>query len=286
MFSPNLLTKRQQRAVFVLILIIISLQFVGMFWPKIRTKSATNKWSDNSIFKEEYEALKQQSSALSGSKIFPFNPNFLTPYKAYELGLSNLEFQRLTNFRSKNLWINSVQDFKRVTKVSDSLLQAIEPYFRFPQWVINSQQSRIRTSKPKSKLDLNTATPEQLERIRGIGPVLSRRIIRFRNTFQGGFANMIELTAVYGLPEEVYTKLTQEFEIKNPRLIQKKNINTVAQEELVQIPYIDYELADQIIEQRLLKEHYKSLDELTKLKDFPIKYFDIIKLYLYINHFK
>lgn len=51
MFSPNLLTKRQQRAVFVLILIIISLQFFGMFWPKIRTKSATIKWSDNSIFK-------------------------------------------------------------------------------------------------------------------------------------------------------------------------------------------------------------------------------------------
>lgn len=97
---------------------------------------------------------------------------------------------------------------------------------------------------------------------------------------------MIELTAVYGLTEEVYTKLTQEFEIKNPRLIQKKNINTVAQEELVQISYIDYKLADQIIEQRLLKEHYKSLDELTKLKDFPVKYFDIFKLYLYINHFK
>ena len=97
---------------------------------------------------------------------------------------------------------------------------------------------------------------------------------------------MIELTAVYGLTEEVYTKLTQEFEIKNPLLIQKKNINTVAQEELVQISYIDYKLADQIIEQRLLKEHYKSLDELTKLKDFPVKYFDIFKLYLYINHFK
>ena len=173
-----------------------------------------------------------------------------------------------------------------MTKVSDSLLQAIEPYFKFPQWVINSQQSRTRASKPKSKLDLNTATPEQLQRIRGIGPVLSRRIIRFRKTFQGGFANMIELTAVYGLPEEVYMKLTQECEIKNPRLIQKKNLNTITQEELVQIPHIDYELADQIIEQRLLKEHYKSVDELTKLKDFPVEFFDIIKLYLYLNHSK
>lgn len=286
MFSPNLFTKRQQRAVFALVLIIVSFQFVGMKWPIISPKNPFSKWSDDSIFKAEYEVLKQQLKERNRPKIFPFNPNFLTPYKAYTLGLSNLEFQRLANFRTKNLWINSVQDFKRVTKVSDSLLQAVEPYFKFPQWVINSQQNHPNNSKPKLKLDLNTATPKQLQRISGIGPVLSGRIIRFRKSFIGGFANMIELTAVYGLSEEVYTKITQEFEIKTPRFIQKKNLNTVSQEELVQIPYIDYELADQIIEQRLLKEQYKSLDELTKLKDFPIEYFDIIKLYLYINHSK
>ena len=59
MFPPNLLTKRQQRAVFVLILIIVSLQFVGMQWPKIHSKSTTNEWSVNTIVKEEYEVLKQ-----------------------------------------------------------------------------------------------------------------------------------------------------------------------------------------------------------------------------------
>ena len=46
---------------------------------------------------------------------------------------------------------------------------------------------------------------------------------------------------------------------------------------------MDYELAYQIVEIRLLKEAYQSVDELTKLKDFPAEKLDIIKLYLCIN---
>ena len=49
------------------------------------------------------------------------------------------------------------------------------------------------------------------------------------------------------------------------------------------IPFIDYEMAYAIIEMRTLKENYKSLNELTKLKDFPSERLDLIKLYLYIN---
>jgi len=89
---------------------------------------------------------------------------------------------------------------------------------------------------------------------------------------------------VYGLSETVIQRLKNRAVLKNPRTIRKINLNEATQEDLVKIPYIDYELADQIIEQRLLKEHYESVDELTKLKDFPVEFFDIIKLYLYINY--
>ena len=60
-------------------------------------------------------------------------------------------------------------------------------------------------------------------------------------------------------------------------------MNEAHQEDLVRIPYIDYELAYTIEEMRVLKEGFKSVDELTKLKDFPTEKLDIIKLYLYVN---
>jgi competence protein ComEA len=52
---------------------------------------------------------------------------------------------------------------------------------------------------------------------------------------------------------------------------------------LVTIKYIDYEIAHNIIEQRTLREGFKTLDELTKVKGFPIKKSEIIRLYLTID---
>ena len=48
------------------------------------------------------------------------------------------------------------------------------------------------------------------------------------------------------------------------------------------IQFIDYEIAHNIIEERTLRDGFKSLEELTKVEDFPIKKFEIIKLYLHL----
>ena len=96
------------------------------------------------------------------------------------------------NFRASKNWINSAQDFQRVTGVSDSLLAAISPYFKFPKWVTQSQKQIKSKPQKQSKLDLNLATSEQLQKVYGIGPKLSERIIRYREKFNGGFADMVE----------------------------------------------------------------------------------------------
>jgi DNA uptake protein ComE-like DNA-binding protein len=94
---------------------------------------------------------------------------------------------------------------------------------------------------------------------------------------------MFELKSIYGLTNEVISNINKTFDIKQPRNIKKINLNIATQEDLVQVPYIDYELAYSIIEMRVLKEGFKTVDELTKLKDFPTNKLDIIKLYLHIK---
>ncbi len=39
---------------------------------------------------------------LKAPKIFPFNPNYITDYKGYSLGMSNEEIDRLHQFRATN----------------------------------------------------------------------------------------------------------------------------------------------------------------------------------------
>ncbi len=109
---------------------------------------------------------------------------------------------------------------------------------------------------------------------------MAARIVKFRERFQGGFIADIQLQDVYGLTPEVIDRVMQQFTVKTPRVVLKLNLNTASVEELVTIQHIDYPLAHEIIDQRVLREGYKSLDELTKVKGFPRDKIEIIKLYL------
>mgnify|MGYP000989316266 FL=1 len=90
----------------------------------------------------------------------------------------------------------------------------------------------------------------------------------------------IQLQDIYGLLPEVIERVTNEFTVKTPRDIQKLNINNATIDQLVTVQYIDYEIAHYIVEARTLREGFKSLDELLKVKNFPVKKIEIIKLYL------
>ena len=65
--------------------------------------------------------------------------------------------------------------------------------------------------------------------------------------------------------------------------INKIDLNTATIEQLVSIEFIDYELAYEIIELRMLRDGYSTLEELTKVKEFPKEKLEIIKLYLLLN---
>src|SRR5690606_28446526 len=126
-------------------------------------------------------------------------------------------------------------------------------------------------------------TAEQLQKVNGIGVALSDRIIKYRNKFVGGFISDIQLQDIYGLSPEVIERITNDFTVKTPRHIQKINLNTATKEQLVTIQHIDYEIAHYIIEQRTLRERFDSLDDLTKVKNFPVHKIEIIKLYLTLD---
>ena len=287
--SHFMFTKGQRSGIFLLLILIVVFQCVYFFVDRPTDELAINHKELNR-FRSEVDSLKRIQVEKNKPKIYPFNPNFITDYKGYTLGMSNQEINRLLEFRDKNLWINSISDFQKVTKVSDSLLATISPLFKFPEWVSNPKPNQYNnyknTNAPKSfnqKLDLNTATAQQLQKVNGIGEALSARIVKYRNKFSGGFIDEIQLIDVYGLSTDVIERITNEFTVKTPRKIEKVKLNFATIEELVTIQHIDYEIAHHIIEERTLREGYNSVEELIKVKDFPIKKIEIIKLYLSLN---
>ncbi len=280
-------SRKQRSGIFYLLIIIIIVQCIYFFIDRSPYETTTSQ-DDVLQFQNEIDSLRLVKIENSKPKIYPFNPNYITDYKGYTLGMTNKEIDRLLKFRSQDKWINSAKQFQEVTKVSDSLLNVIAPYFKFPEWVTNSKPKYTSQddNTPKSynqKIDLNKATAIQLQRINGIGKTLSNRIINYRSKFKGGFIANIQLQNVYGLFPEVIQRIETQFTVKTPRPIRKLNLNTATKEQLVTVEYIDYELASLIIEQRVLREGFKTIDELTKVKDFPISKLEIIELYLTTN---
>lgn len=285
-------TKNQRNGIFQLLFLIIIIQCL-FFFVDVSSEEIQVNQIQLEKFKKEVDSLKLVQIENSKPKIFPFNPNYVTDFKGYSLGMSNEEIDRLLQFRAQDKWINSARQFQDVTKISDSLLGVISPYFKFPDWVTNPKQrqnwvdysnqnkpSGFATKTYDQKIDLNKATAQQLQKVNGVGVKLSDNIIKQRSKFVGGFLSDVQLQDVYGLTPEVIERITNDFTVKTPRHIQKLNLNTATKAQLVTIQHIDYEIAHYIIEQRTLRDGYKSLDELVKVKAFPVNKIDIIKLYL------
>jgi DNA uptake protein ComE-like DNA-binding protein len=282
-------TTGQRNGIFLLLLIVVTLQCI-YFYLNFSNESIEVDENKFAQLQEEIDSLRVIQIEENKPKIFPFNPNYISDFKGYSLGMSNEEIDRLMKFRAQNKWINSVQDFQKVTGVSDSLLNTISSLFKFPEWITNPQKKNFNSVEysktPKSfdkKIDLNKASASQLRRVNGVGAKLSERIVAFRNKFKGGFIADVQLLDVYGLSPEVISRITNEFTVKTPRGIDKINLNLASSDDLVTIQHIDYELAHEIIEQRTLREGFKSFDELLKVKDFPASKIEIIKLYLLLD---
>lgn len=63
-----------------------------------------------------------------------------------------------------------------------------------------------------SVVNINTAGPEELQSLHGIGPAIAHRIVEYREA-NGGFKNAAELVQVRGIGEAKYEKLKNQISV-------------------------------------------------------------------------
>lgn len=263
-----------------MLLIVIVLQGV-FYYVKANPAQRETNFVLRTLEQSRIDSLKNYQLEAS-VKIYPFNPNYITDYKGYTLGLSTSQLDRLFAFREQGKFVNSAKEFQTVTQISDSLLNALSPYFKFPDWVGKNQKTKKRVSHPKEEIkvkDLNSATAEDLKEIYGIGETLSNRIIKFRDRL-GGFLVNEQLYDVYGLKPEVVEETLLKFQVIEVPSINKININKASATELSRLIYITRSLAFNIIEYRDENGLFASFQDLSQVDGFPTEKLDRIALYL------
>ena len=240
----------------------------------------------DSEIQKQIDSLKQLALIEEAPKIYPFNPNFITDYKGYTLGMSPEEIDRLFKFRKTGKYVNSVAAFQKVTQVSDSLLNTFSAYFKFPDWIQKNKKEnkvsviRDKSSSPKKEIiDLNLASQEELMQIYGIGEKLSARILKFRDRL-GGFLVNEQLYDVYGLDAQTVSRTLERFQVLNPPEIEKIKINTATVLEISQLIYINRAQAVRIVRHREENGLFNSLEEMDTMFNDSKEKIDRIGLYL------
>ena len=134
-------------------------------------------------------------------------------------------------------------------------------------------------SYPKFDLgDINTADTTQLKRVHGIGPVLAKRIVKYR-AYLGHFVAMEQLEDVYHLPDSVYVKLQKRFTLDTLNL-NRISINSASEKDLLSLPYLSKEEVRWVLAVRKARGAFSSKEELTNVFIKTLNKKSFILLYL------
>ena len=231
---------------------------------------------------------------------FPFDPNALKDEDWQKLGVPSKVIHTIQNYRKAGGQFYKKEDLKKIYGLSGEIYQHLEPYIRITQnkalknkktdiisdttYAGRPAQTDFSKNKYKDEnlvIDVNTADSVQWMKLRGIGPALSSRIIRFRHSL-GGFYKIEQIAEVYGLPDSTFQRIKQQLNILSFDL-KKLNINTATVEELKSHPYIGYRLAASIKAFRDQHGPFKNIEDLQQLQLVNDQIYLKLAAYLTVN---
>jgi DNA uptake protein ComE-like DNA-binding protein len=126
---------------------------------------------------------------------------------------------------------------------------------------IPGKQKKLKTySQKRPLINLNTCDSVTLVALPGLGPVLSSRIIKYRNLI-GGYVSVNQLREVYGLKEETFDLVSCRF-FADSLEVRKIKINKVEYKEIIRHPYFQKSEVGAIMKYRELKGRITGISEM------------------------
>lgn len=282
-------TISQQRGIFALLIILISVVVYNFVCFNYDDATATSSQFNNSSelvqkVTKQVDSVRKAREEARKTKPKSIKINFISEYNAYKIGFSAEEYDLISNFNKSGNWFNNKEDLAKVLQLENKRLDSINQFLVYP----NFQKLKSRFNKKSSmrnaglpKKDLNLATAEELQKINGVGEVISTRIIKYRLKMRG-FRDELQLKEIYGVTFETYNNIIEVFEVKDKNQFSKLNLKTVSVVELSEVPYFTYELSREVKRFIDLREGEVTFDDLLKINEFPTHKLEGIKLYLEI----
>ena len=160
--------------------------------------------------------------------------------------------------------------------------------YQYPKKALNSefQNSKFKIQNyqyPKKALsfELNSADSLDLVQLYNIGPVVARRILKYRSLL-GGYVRREQLREVYGIDSARYNDIAPHLTV-DPSRITPIDINTADIDRLKRHPYLDYYQAKAIIRLREERGAYAGVRDILNIPIIDSETFTRIEPYLICN---
>lgn len=267
--APFYISRRARRGVYVFVICCLALVFIPRLLLRLNPPISSQLTTEEMVsFHESHKnAISNKSKENKGKKSrFKLPPQKFDPaqYSLAQwmyLGLSEKQSNVVIKFSSRG--IKNEDQLRQIFVIPEQLFLLIKDSVIYS--IVDPITPVVNTKEqlPKKEikaLEINSASKEELERLKGIGPYLSAKIIEYR-TKLGGFIQVEQLQEVYKMTPELIESIKPFIKL-DPSIINQINVNSCSTEELNAHPYLNWNQSNSIVKIRLQRGSFKSLNEL------------------------
>ncbi len=276
-----------------------------------RKKYFNKNWDYEPSYKKKKKSRKKKNYQEVNINGFPFDPNKASLAELKNLGLPEKVASTLLSFRNKGGKFYKKEDLKKIYGLKKEWYDDLEPFIQIENQAISKtnkakeptagvekkeEPGQEPTSIPKENnstkkkeypkkndepvvVDIGSASAEEFQKIRGIGPSFSKRIVKYRTSL-GGFTDLSQISEVYGLHDSIYQKIKPSLKLPGTSQIKKIPINSASADDLKAHPYLKWKTANAIVKYREKHGSFKSLDDLGKIYALSPEVLTKLKPYL------
>ncbi len=259
---------------FVVLVMVLAVPRLVTLWSK------PDELPEND--RQQLDSLLASLAADTLSKapvLFGFDPNTISQDSLQLLGFDEHVAGRILRYRQAGGRFYQPQDMLKIYGIDSQLVQQLLPFMVISRvkrpdtppnvTAVSRADSAGRRMMPKQSkkwqpFDINRADTAMLQVIRGIGSVLSRRIVKYRSRL-GGFVRPEQLYEVYNLDSAVVQKLLEMSFIAADFEPQKLAVNRATVSELADHPYISRQQARLIVAYRQQHGPFASVADLSQV---------------------
>ena len=232
---------------------------IDMIQFPVEAKDSSNY--DSSENEHDKQILNSEDNSESPTvELHSFNPNVFNENDWLQFDTPEKTIHTIQHYLQKGGKFKSSDDLKKIYGLSDLLIATIQPFIVFDSESPDHSVNVIQ----QEKLDLNLADSASIDGLKGVSNYTASKIIKYRNRL-GGFISVNQLYEIKGIKPEFLQPVLNQVEVISP-LQHFVQINLATQEDLSKHPYLNYIIANNIINYRNQHGVFKNENDLMKIE--------------------